>query len=105
MTRYEAWPVCAALLALAFAVLLRRGTTPRAAAVAIARLAAYPAVAIALFLLNSRWTVGAWFVSAGFFVAENDAIGQPLLAWDQVREGVYRLSGPARSGRRTPAQL
>ena len=58
---------------------------------AIARLAAYPTVAIALFLLNSRWTVGAWFVSAGFFVAENDAIGQPLLAWDQVREGVYRL--------------
>jgi hypothetical protein len=95
MTRYEAWPVCAALLALAFAVLLRRGMSPRAATVAIARLAAYPAVAIALFLLNSRWTVGAWFVSAGFFVAENDAIGQPLLAWDQVREGVYRLSGPA----------
>jgi hypothetical protein len=95
MTRYEAWPVCAALLALAFAVLLRRGTSPRAATVAIARLAAFPAVAITLFLLNSRWTVGAWFVSAGFFVAENDAIGQPLLAWDQVREGVYRLSGPA----------
>ena len=65
MTRYEAWPICAALLALAFAVLLRRGTTPRAATMAIARLAAYPAVAIALFLLNSRWTVGAWFVSAG----------------------------------------
>jgi hypothetical protein len=95
MTRYEAWPVCAALLSLAFAVLLRRGTPPRAATMAIARLAAYPTVAIALFLLNSRWTVGAWFVSAGFFVAENDAIGQPLLAWDQVREGVYRLSGSA----------
>jgi hypothetical protein len=95
MTRYEAWPVSAALLSLAFAVLLRRGAPPRAAAMAIARLATYPTVAIALFLLNSRWTVGAWFVSAGFFVAENDAIGQPLLAWDQVREGVYRLSGPA----------
>ena len=29
MTRHEAWPVCAALLSLAFAVLLRRGTSPR----------------------------------------------------------------------------
>ena len=104
MTRHEAWPVCAALLSLAFAVLLRRGTPPRAATMAIARLAAYPTVAIALFLLNSRWTVGAWFVSAGFFVAENDAIGQPLLAWDQVREGVYRLRVQLWSGRRMAAQ-
>ena len=31
MTRYEAWPICGALLALAFAVLLRRGTPLRAA--------------------------------------------------------------------------
>ncbi len=82
-------------LVLALAVLLRRGTPFAAAALAVARLAAYPASAIALFLLNSRWTVGAWFISSGFFVAENDALGHPLLAWDQVREGVYRLSGPA----------
>jgi hypothetical protein len=50
-------------------------------------------VAVALFLLNSRWTVGSWFVSGGFFVAENASLGQPMLAWDQVREGVYRLAG------------
>jgi len=60
----------------------------------VARLAAYPAAAVVLFVLNSRWTVGAWFVSGGFFVAENEALGHPLIAWDQVREGVYRLSGP-----------
>jgi hypothetical protein len=52
----------------------------------------YPAVAVLLFLANSRWTVGAWFISTGFFVAENKALGQPMMAWDQVRENVYRLS-------------
>ncbi len=95
MTRYEAWPICGAVIVLALAVLLRRGTPFAAAALAVARLAAYPAIAVVLFLLNSRWTVGAWFISSGFFVAENDALGHPLLAWDQVREGVHRLSGPA----------
>jgi hypothetical protein len=95
MTRYEAWPVCATLLLLACAVLVRRGTRPRDALLKVARLSLYPAAAIALFLVNSRWTVGAWFVSSGFFVAENDAFGQPLVAWDQVREGLLRLSGTA----------
>jgi hypothetical protein len=93
MTRYEGWPICGAILALSMLVLLRRGTSPRTALVAIARLTAYPAIAVMIFLLNSRWTVGAWFVSGGFFVAENASLGQPMLAWDQVREGVYRLSG------------
>ena len=95
MTRYEAWPICGALVLLSLGVLLRRGTPLGSAARAVASLAAYPVLAVVLFLLNSRWTVGAWFVSSGFFVAENEALGQPLLAWDQVREGVYRLSGPA----------
>lgn len=94
MTRYEAWPICGALLLLAFAVLLRRGTPFSDAMSSVFRLAAYPAVAVVLFVLNSRWTVGAWFVSGGFFVAENEAVGHPMAAWDQVREGVYRLSGP-----------
>jgi hypothetical protein len=95
MTRYEAWPICGGLLLLALAVLVRRGMPVRGALSAVTRLAAYPAVAVVLFVLNSRWTVGAWFVSGGFFVAENEALGRPLVAWDQVREGVYRLSGPA----------
>jgi len=61
-----------------------------------AHLAAYPGIAIVLFLVNSRWTVGSWFVSSGFFIAENvEALGHPLVAWDQLREGLYRLSGTA----------
>ena len=95
MTRYEAWPICAAIIALSFVVLIRRGHAPSSALRSVARLAAYPAIAILVFLLNSRWTVGSWFISSGFYVAENEAMGLPLVAWDQVREGLYRLSGAA----------
>ncbi len=93
MTRYEAWPIGATLLLLAILALIRRGSTPVDAAKAVARVAVFPALAIVIFLLNSRWTVGAWFVSGGFFVVENDALGHPLAAWHQVVEGLYRVSG------------
>jgi len=92
MTRYEAWPICFAIVALSCVVLLLRGTALGTMLKCAAGLAAYPLVAIVLFILNSRWTVGSWFISSGFFVAENKAIGQPMVAWDQVVNGVYRLS-------------
>lgn len=96
LTRYEAWPVTAAIVGLSLPILIRRGLPFSHSLRATARLAAYPAIAIVLFLVNSRWTVGAWFVSSGFFVPENvDALGHPLVAWDQLREGLYRLSGTA----------
>jgi hypothetical protein len=96
LTRYEAWPIAAAAVAIAGAVLVRRGAAVRDALRACGRLAAWPAAAILLFLINSRWTVGAWFVSGGFFVPENtEALGHPMVAWAQVREGLYRLSGSA----------
>ena len=96
LTRYEGWLIVAALIVLAVAVMWRRGSTAVSALVAGSRLAAYPALAVALFLINSRWTVGSWFVSSGFFVPENvDALGHPLVAWDQLREGLHRLCGSA----------
>jgi 4-amino-4-deoxy-L-arabinose transferase-like glycosyltransferase len=96
LTRYEAWPIAAAAVAIAGAVLIRRGAAVRDAVRACGALAALPAAAVLLFLINSRWTVGAWFVSSGFFVPENtEALGQPLVAWAQLREGLYRLSGSA----------
>jgi hypothetical protein len=94
MTRYEAWPFAAALVLLAFVALVRQGTRVPDAARACARLASYPAIAILLFILNSRWTTGNWFLTSGFFVAENDALGRPWVAWEQIREGLYLLSGP-----------
>jgi len=96
LTRYEAWPITAMVVAIAGAVLLRRGAPVRDALHAAGRLTVWPAAAILLFLINSRWTIGAWFVSGGFFVPENtEALGNPLVAWAQVREGLYRLSGSA----------
>jgi hypothetical protein len=95
MTRYEAWPVCAALIVLAGLVLVRRGATAAEAARACLRLSLYPIVAIALFSANSRWTTGAWFVRPEFFVAENPALGHAGMAFDQVRESAYELSGTA----------
>ena len=94
MTRYEAWPFTAALIVLSFAVLRRRSIELRTAAYACVRLTAYPAAAIALFVLNSRWTTGHWFLTSGFFVPENEALGSAQLAWEQIREGLYLLSGP-----------
>jgi len=94
LTRYEAFPVVAAGVAIAFLVLLRRGFSLTAAFRAVRGLALWPLWAVAAFLVNSKVTVGAFFVSGGFFVAENPALGDPLLAWSQVWEGLIRLAGP-----------
>jgi hypothetical protein len=94
LTRYEAWPITACAVALTGAVLLRRGQPARRACTACLQLALWPSVAILLFVVNSRWTIGAWFVSSGFFVAENTAaLGHPLVALRQVRDGLYGVSG------------
>ena len=101
LTRYEAWPVTAAVVVLAFAVLVRRGVPAARAVGEVARLAAWPAVAVLVFAMNSRWVVGAWFVSGNFFVPENvEAMGHPMVAWRQVRDGLTELAGPilTRSG-------
>ena len=95
MTRYEGWAISGAILGLGFAALLRRGVPLRAATAGVARLTVWPVVAIIVFSMNSRWVVGEWFVSGGFFVPENvEALGRPLVAWRQVREGLAELSGP-----------
>ena len=94
LTRYEAWPVIGAALVLAFAVLVRRGWTMGAAGRAVRGLALWPLWALAAFLVNSKVSVGAWFISSGFFVAENPAKGHAWLAWTQIWEGLVRLMGP-----------
>jgi hypothetical protein len=95
LTRYEAWPIVASTIGLAFVVLLRRGLTIPAALRAVRGLALWPVWALAAFLVNSKVSVGAWFVSSGFFVAENPALGHPWIAWTQIWEGVGQLAGPA----------
>jgi hypothetical protein len=95
LTRYEAWPITAAILGLALLVMLRRGEPWLPALTDVARLALWPAIAIVVFSANSRWVVGSWFVSNDFFVPENvEAMGRPLVAWEQLREGLVELAGP-----------
>ena len=92
LTRYEAWPFAAALLAIGMASALRQGSSSREALARTARLAAYPAAAVAAFLVLSRATVGEWFVTSGFFVAENAAHHRPLGALASVWWGLHELS-------------
>jgi hypothetical protein len=93
LTRYEAWPIMAASIGLAWIVLLRRGWTLLESWRAIRGLAMWPAWAIAAFLVNSKVSVGAWFVDSGFFVPENPSLGHPWLAWRDVWDGLVKLTG------------
>ena len=94
MTRYEAWPVTAAVVALAVLVLLRRGTPWMVATRAGAALAFWPLIAVIVFSMNSRWVIGSWFVPSDFFVPENvKAIGNPAESWRQIDEGLRLLAG------------
>ena len=96
MTRYEAWPITAAIIALSLIVLLRRRVAFTAAVRRVLTLAAWPGVAIVLFSMNSRWVVGEWVTTGGFFVPENvDALGHPMVAWRQITDGMRELSGSA----------
>jgi hypothetical protein len=82
-TRYEAWLVIAAALAIALYV---RGWRAW-------RLAVWPAVAVASFLVNSRITVGSWFVSGGFYLPDPGYDGQPLKTLIAIWWGTHQMSG------------
>jgi hypothetical protein len=93
LTRYEAWPVTALLLALAAFVLMRRGTPFWGAIGRVLRVALYPLAALVGFLFLSRATVGEWFVTGGFFVVDNDAHGRPWRAAQEVWWGLRQVVG------------
>ena len=95
LTRYEAWPVMATALTAAGWVRWRAGEPLVDAVRGIARIALYPTVAIVGFSIFSRVVIGEWFVSGGFFVPENKALGDAWLAAKEIAWGAQRLSGPA----------
>jgi hypothetical protein len=92
LTRYEAWCVMVALIGLAWLALLRRGLSITASTRTIANLAAYPALAIVAFILHSRFTIGEWFVTGGFFVTDPRTLGRPLSSFLQVSYGLRLLA-------------
>jgi hypothetical protein len=93
LTRYEAWLVTAAVLALAVVALWRHGLGPVAAVKETATLAIYPVLAVVAFFFHSWFTTGAWFVTGGFYVPDNVATGDVWKAFMAVVFGMRMLIG------------
>jgi len=93
LTRYEAWPVTASALVAAVWAFWRRREPLSIALRRVAAIALYPAIAIVGFLIFSRVVVGEWFVSGGFFVPENKALHDPVMAAAELWWGTHNLSG------------
>jgi hypothetical protein len=94
-TRYEAWLVIAAALTATACVLLRRGAGVRRVVAVTARLAAWPASAAAVFVLNSRVSTGRWFVTGGFYEIDPTYHGLIVKSAVAVWWGTHRLTGYA----------
>ena len=94
LTRYEAWPVTYAALGATAWTLWRRGEPLVRACRRVAGIGLYPTATIVAFAIFSRVVVGRWFVSSDFFVAENKALGLPLVAAAEIVWGTTQLSGP-----------
>jgi hypothetical protein len=92
LTRYEAWAVVAAAVAAAIWCSTRLGASRPVAIRRGLRLGAAPAAAVALALVNSRITVGQWFVSDGFFVPDPQYDGEALRSAIAVWWGTHQLS-------------
>jgi hypothetical protein len=93
LTRYEAWPLTAAALVIAVAALWRRGVRFEVALRRTTALALYPIVAGAAFMLQSRLTVGHWFVTGGFYVVDNPDMGRPFKTIGSIWWASHHLNG------------
>jgi hypothetical protein len=92
-TRYEAWPVLAASIAIAALVRWRQDRPLATVVRETASLARWPAAAVVIFLLLSRITVGAWFVSGGFYEHDPTYDRQAVKTLLAIWWGTHRLSG------------
>ena len=92
-TRYEGWAVLGASVGAAVFAMWRRGVAPRDLARRAWGLVQWPAAAVVLFLVNSRITVGAWFVSGGFYVPDPTYEGQLGRTIISLWWGTHELSG------------
>lgn len=97
LTRYEAWPFAALLVTLAALARLSRDGRVPATIASMLPLVLPPLVGVLAFLLLSRATVGAWFVTGGFYVPDNVANGRPFAALAAVWWGLRHVAGTATS--------
>jgi hypothetical protein len=92
-TRYEGWAVVASALGATAYATWRYGTPRRVVIRRAIRLALWPGAAVLVFLINSRITVGAWFVSGGFYVPDPTYQGQAVRTLVGLWWGTHQLSG------------
>jgi hypothetical protein len=92
-TRYEAWLVLASGLAAVVYAMWRRGIPAPTLLRRAWRLAVWPAAAVAIFLINSRITVGSWFVAGGFYEFDPTYAGQVAKTLTAVWWGTHQMSG------------
>jgi hypothetical protein len=92
-TRYEGWAVTGTAWAAAVYTTWRGGHPAPVVFRRAVRLALWPGAAVALFLLNSRITVGSWFVSGGFYVPDPTYEGQAARTLISLWWGTHQLSG------------
>jgi hypothetical protein len=93
LTRYEAWPITAAALGLAVVALWRRGVPLDDALRRALVPALYPVGAVAIFMLQSRLSVGRWFVTDGFYVVDNPDMGRPFKTIGSIWWASHHLNG------------
>jgi hypothetical protein len=93
LTRYEAWPIVGAAMAIAGFVKWYRGAPIAEVTREIARLAVYPALTVLFFLGLSFASTGQWFVTGGFYVPDPKLQGQPGAVWEEIRSGLVGLAG------------
>jgi hypothetical protein len=69
LTRYEAWPITGAAIGSTWLLTWRQSGVAAATRIA-ARLGLFPLIGILWFFVHSKATVGAWFVTDGFYVPD-----------------------------------
>lgn len=91
-TRYEAWPIVAAAAVATVYASWRLGASGPTLLRRSLSLLAWPAAAVIVFMINSRVTVGEWFVTGGFFVPDPAYLDRPVRSLVAIGWGTHQLS-------------
>jgi hypothetical protein len=95
LTRYEAWPFLALLGVATIGARWRAGEGVGRGVRDATVLGSIPAVALVWFLVHSRVTVGAWFVTGGFYVPDPTYQGNAVTVTGAVWWGLRLLGSEA----------
>jgi hypothetical protein len=93
LTRFEAWPISAALVVCAAIALRLKGLPWTGAAARAAVLASYPVAAMAAFLALGHATVGRWLVTDGFYQIDPSTYHRLFTGIRYVGAAVVSLNG------------